>query len=103
MKLRIKLTIFIVIALLVIPLSQYVWILLRHDFLRRYAYSHTAPVSDRSSRCPWSLKLLGEPAINYMTVPPELVARAEQLFPEAAVTPADTTTTTYRCRRSIDG
>jgi hypothetical protein len=84
-------TLFILIAIIAAGLgwvgSQLRWIQKRSDFL----YAHMKPiemcvvtVTDRSSPCPWSLKMFGERlGVHYIWVCPELRNEAQRLFPEA--------------------
>ena len=68
--------------------SRLSWIRQRHAFLNGKVTA-SAPVHDRSSRCPWSLKIFGESAIVFIYAPPELCDRAAELFPEAWLIPVD--------------
>jgi hypothetical protein len=67
--------------------SQREWIRQRHLFFATYQVNRT--MHDTFPRphpsCPWQLSLFGEAPHDYLDVPPERMAEAQRLFPEAIV------------------
>ncbi len=82
-------TIFLLIALICIPLSwvtyQLNWVRQRHEFFRREGVSFSYPGVFVQSPAPGSLRVFGEPSqarVTTMTADMEL---ARRLFPEAMI------------------
>ena len=89
-------TLFAIVTIVAVVASGFAWRQSRLDWIRQrhlFMYSNYVAwcglVHDRSSRCPWSLKIFGEGAVVFIYTPPELCDRAAELFPEAWLVPVD--------------
>jgi hypothetical protein len=89
-------TLFILVTLAAIVAGGFAWYRSRLSWIRqRHAFlaggdpyrGWSGLIHDRSSKCPWSLKIFGEGAVVFIYAPPELCDRAAELFPEAYLVP----------------